>query len=58
MNAHGLINICIRLFFPPRKAWSQVNDKYSSMDGEGDEYGIDPRTLEARLEGEITLDHW
>jgi hypothetical protein len=29
-----------------------------SMTGGEDEDGIDPRTLEARLEGEITLDLW
>jgi hypothetical protein len=35
-----------------------ADDENSSMNGEEDEDGIDPRTLEARLEGEITLDHW
>ena len=35
-----------------------TDDENSSMDGEEDEDGIDPRKLEARLEGEITLDHW
>jgi hypothetical protein len=35
-----------------------ADDENSSMNGEEDEDGIGPTTLEARLEGEITLDHW
>jgi hypothetical protein len=53
----GVVNSVINSYENEPLA-NPADDENSSMDGEEDEDGIDPRTLEARLEGEITLDHW